>query len=63
MEEEETLDEIFEQQYQEFFAIFRIYLIISMILFGLFLISNAIVSQYRNSDLNSEVIHNQFDGF
>lgn len=54
-EEEDHNDELLEQQYQEFFEVIRIYLIIVLILTMLCFISNAIISKYRNRDLNSEV--------
>ncbi|OTF69983.1 LMBR1L-like protein [Euroglyphus maynei] len=54
-EEEDHNDELLEQQYQEFFEVIRIYLIIVLILTVLCFISNAIISKYRNRDLNSEV--------
>lgn len=58
LEEEDKLDEVLEKQYQEFFEVIRIYLILALILCIFLFISNAIISKYKNRDLNSEVCNN-----
>lgn len=54
-EEEDPDDEFLEQQYQEFFEVIRIQLIILLLVTVLCFIASYIISHYRNVDLNSEV--------
>lgn len=54
-EEEDPDDEYLEQQYQEFFEVIRIQLIILLLVTVLCFIASYIISHYRNVDLNSEV--------
>lgn len=54
-EEEETLDEYLEKQYQEFFEVIRIHLIVILMVTCLCFIANFIISKFKNLDLNSEV--------
>ena len=54
-EEEDSIDEQLEQQYQEFFEVIRIHLIIVLLVTALCFIANLIISKYKNIDLNNEV--------
>lgn len=54
-EEEDTLDEFLEKQYQEFFQVIRIHLIVVLIVTCLCFISNFIISKFKNVNINSEV--------
>ena len=54
-EEDNIHDELLEQQYQEFFEVIRIHLIIVLLVTALCFIANLIISKYKNIDLNNEV--------
>ena len=54
-EEEDPQDEYLEQQYQEFFEVIRINLIILLLVSILCFIASYIISYFQNVDLNSEV--------
>ena len=54
-EEEDPQDEYLEQQYQEFFEVIRIYLIIVLLVLILSIIASYIISYFQNVDLSSEV--------
>ena len=54
-EEEDYHDEQLERDYQEFFEVIRIHLIIVLLVTALCFIANFIISKYKNVDLNNEV--------
>ena len=60
-EEEDSVDELLEQQYQDFFEVIRINLIIVLLVSALCFIANLIISKYKNADLNNEVSTAQFN--
>ncbi|KAI2799644.1 Limb region 1 -like protein [Blomia tropicalis] len=60
-EEEDPEDEYLEKQYQEFFEVIRIHLIIVLLVSVLCFVANFIISRYKNIDLNSEVPSSRTD--